>query len=82
MSKFSKQFTYTMHKKNKQKIGLCIFLKIGHLIQKLETSVAWKFQLLRNLRYHNFIQSYVYFKKYFEYGKISSQHLLKMNRNI
>ena len=43
--------------------------------------------MLRNLRYlgiNNFIQSYEYFKKYFEYEKKKtlSQHLLKMNRNI
>ena len=41
-------------------------------IQKLEISVAWKFQLLRNLRYlgiDNFIQNSEYFKKYSEYEK-------------
>ena len=71
-------------KSNKKSVSV-YFYKFGHFIQKLEISVAWKFHLLRNLRYlgiNNFIQSYVYFKKYFEYEKISSQHLLKMNRNM
>ena len=51
---------------------------------KLEISVAWKFQLLRNLRYlgiNNFIQSYI-LKNTVNMKETSSQHLLKMNRNI
>ena len=59
-------------KRSNKKSVYVYFEKFGHFIQKLEISVAWKFQLLRNLRYlgiNNFIQSYGYFKKYFEYEK-------------
>ena len=67
-------------KKSNKKSVYVYFEKFVHFIQKLEISVAWKFQLLRNLRYlgiNNFIQSYEYFKKYFEYEKNIKSALVK-----
>ena len=67
-----------MHKKVKQKISLCIFLKIWSFYSKV-----------RNFSCFDIYESIILYeamnilKKYFKYEKkSSSQHLLKMNRNI
>ena len=67
-------------KKSNKKSVYVYFSKTGHFIQRLEISVARKFQLLRTLRYlgvNNFIQSYEYFKKCFEYEKNIKSALVK-----
>ena len=77
MTKFLKQFIYAMHKKVKQKISLCIFWKI------------WSFDSkVRNFNCCDILESITLFKAInilkntLNMKKTSSQHLLKMNKNI
>ena len=66
-----------MHKKVKQKISLCIFLKIWSFYSKV-----------RNFSCFDILESIILFKAInilkntLNMKKASSQHLLKMNRNI
>ena len=80
MSKFLKQFTYAMHKKVKQKISLCIFLKIWSFYSKV--------RYFSCLEISNILESIILFKALnilkntLKMKKTSSPHLLKMSRNI
>ena len=77
MSKFLKQFICAMHIKVKQKISLYILLKIWSFYSKV-----------RNFSCFDILESIILFKAMnilkntLNMKKTSSQHLLKMNRNI
>ena len=80
MSKFFKQFTYAMHKNVKQKISLCIFSKIWSFYSKVRNFTC--------LEISDILESIILFKSMnilkntLNMKRTSSQHLLKMNRNI
>ena len=77
MSKFLKQFTYAMHKKVKQKISLCIFLKIWSFYSKVRNFSCFDMlELIILFKAVNILKNTLNMKK------TSSQHLLKINTNI